>query len=288
MIKIKRVSDIYSKDFFLVDVLEGVSKTRSLILETDTNACPVLDNGILVGVVTVKDLLKAHPNRIIADAMNRELVTVPLEMPLWQVQGIFDKTGLDVLVVQEKEQICGVLPRNLLDIELGPHTDLLTGLYKSDYIYYQGARLLEKGQETCIVFIDLNNFGIIDKTYGHTIGDTILVEVSSLLKENIPLESFLCRYGGDEFVILLPEYLDQGVSFAYKLAETVDRHSFPRGIKVSISAGVIGGRRKHERIVDPWNTIENLMNIASLHSTEAKKGNTILSIADFQDLNEIA
>lgn len=288
MIPIKRVSDIYSKEFFLVDVLEGVSKTRSLILETGINACPVLDNGILVGVITVKDLLKAHPNRIIADAMNRELVTVPLEMPLWQVQGIFDKTALDVLVVQEKERICGVLPRNLLDIELGPHTDLLTGLYKSDYIYYQGARLLEKGQEICIVFIDLNNFGIIDKTYGHTTGDTILVEVSKLLKENIPLEAFLCRFGGDEFVILLPEYLDEGVSFAYKLAETVDRHSFPNGIKVSISAGVIGGRRKHERIADPWDIIENLMNIASLHSTEAKKGNTILSIADFQDSNEIA
>lgn len=288
MIQIMRVSDIYSKEFFSVDVLEGVSKTRSLILETGISACPVLDNGNLVGVITVKDLLKAHPNRIIADAMNRELVTVPLEMPLWQVQDIFDKTGLDVLVVREREQICGILSRNMLDIELGPHTDLLTGLYKSDYIYYQGARLLEKGQEICIVFMDLNNFGIIDKTYGHITGDTILVEVSKILKENIPPEAFLCRFGGDEFVVLLPVYLDEGVSLAYKLAETVDRHSFSNGIEVSISAGVIGGRRKHERIADPWDTIENLMNIASLHSTKAKKGNTVLSIADFQDLNEIA
>ncbi|HVJ50060.1 GGDEF domain-containing protein [Desulfitobacterium sp.] len=288
MINIKRVANIYSKKFPTVDVLDGVSKIRSFLLETGNCCCPVMDGGNLVGVITYKDLLRAHPNRIIADAMCREPVTVSAEMPLWQAKEIFEDTGLDVLLVQEEGRLSGILSRNLLDIQLGPHTDLLTGLYKSDYIYYHGARLLENKQEISIVFFDINNFGLIDKTYGHTVGDNILMEVSKLLTENISPEAFLCRFGGDEFAVLLPAHLDEGAALAYRLADIIGRHSFSHGIEISISAGVIGGRRHEERTDDPWNAMEKLINIASIKSTEAKKSNAILLTAEIQDTNEIA
>ena len=134
MINIKRVADIYSKEFYAVDVLDGVSKIRSFLLETENGCCPVMDEGDLVGVITYKDLLRTHPNRIIADAMQGEPITVPVEMPLWQVKEIFKETGLDVVLVQEEGRLSGILSRNLLEVQLGSHIDLLTGLYKSDYI----------------------------------------------------------------------------------------------------------------------------------------------------------
>ncbi|CAA7603326.1 diguanylate cyclase (GGDEF) domain protein [Acididesulfobacillus acetoxydans] len=288
MINIKRVANIYSKEFPAVDFLDGVSKSRSFLLKTGTSCCLVMDGGNLVGVITYKELLRAHPNRIIADVMCRELVTVPADMPLWQAQEVFEGTGLEVLLVQEDGELSGVLPRNLLEKHLGPHTDLLTGLYKSDYIYYHGVRLLENKQEISIAFFDINKFGIIDKTYGHTVGDVILIEVSRLLKDNIPAEAFLCRFGGDEFAVLLPAHLDEAVTFAYRLADIVDRHSFSHGIAISISAGVIGGRRHEERVDDPWDTMEKLMNVASLRSTEAKNSNATLLMTEIQGTNEIA
>lgn len=288
MINIKRVANIYAKEFSAVDVLDGVSKIRTFLLETGNSCCLVMDGGNLAGVITYKELLRAHPNRIIADAMCRELVTVPVEMPLWQAQELFEDTGLEVLLVQEDGQLSGILPRNILDKQLGPHTDLLTGLYKSDYIYYHGARLLENKQEISIVFFDINNFGIIDKTYGHTVGDIILIEVSRLLRENIPQEAFLCRFGGDEFVVLLPVHLDGASDLAYRLADIIERHSFSHGIEIGISAGVIGGRRHEERVDDPWNTMEKLINVASLRSTEAKRSNATLIMAEIQSSNEIA
>jgi diguanylate cyclase (GGDEF)-like protein len=274
MITIKRVADIYSKEFYAVDVLDGVSKIRSFLLETKNGCCPVMDEGDLVGVITYKDLLRTHPNRIIADAMQGEPVTVPAEMPLWQAKEIFEETGLDVFLVEEKGRLSGILSRNQLEIQLGSHIDLLTGLYKSDYIYYHGVRLLENKQEISIVFFDINNFGVIDKTYGHTVGDNILIEVSKLLRENTPSEAFLCRFGGDEFAVLLPAHLDEGAALAYRLADIIGRHSFVSGIEISIAAGAIGGRRCEERADDPWNTMEQLINIASLRSTEAKKSNS--------------
>jgi diguanylate cyclase (GGDEF)-like protein len=280
MINIKRVAHIYSKEFHAVDVLDGVLKIRSLLLEIENGCCPVMDDGNLVGVITYKELLRTHPNRIIADAMRRKPVTVSAEMPLWQAKELFEETGLDVFLVEEKGRLSGILPRNLLEIKLAAHIDLLTGLYKSDYLYYQGVRLLENKQEISILFFDVNNFGIIDKTFGHTVGDNILIEVSKLLRENTPLEGFLCRFGGDEFAVLLPAHLDEGAALAYRLADIIGRHSFTRGIEISISAGVIGGQRHEERADNPWHTMEQLINIASLRSTEAKKSNATLSMAE--------
>ena len=288
MINIKRVTDIYSKEFYSVDVLDGVSKIRSFLLETENDCCPVMDEGDLVGVITYKDLLRTHPNRIIADAMRGEPVTVPAEMSLWQAKEIFEETGADVVLVQEEGRLSGILSRNLLEIQLGSHIDLLTGLYKSDYIYYHGVRLLENKQEISVVFFDINNFGVIDKTYGHTVGDLILIDVSKLLRENTPSEAFLCRFGGDEFAILLPAHLDEGAALASCLANIIGRHSFARGIEVSISAGIVGGRRREERDDDPWNTMDQLINIASLRSTEAKKRNSSLLADENQCSNEIA
>lgn len=288
MINIKRVADIYSREFCAVDVLDGVSKIRSFLLETENGCCPVMDEGNLVGVITYKELLKTHPNRIIADAMRGEPVTVPAEMPLWQAKELFEETGLDVFLVEEEGRLSGILSRNLIEIQLGSHIDLLTGLYKSDYIYYHGVRLLENKQEISIVFFDINNFGVIDKTYGHTVGDIILIEVSKLLRENTPSGAFLCRFGGDEFAVLLPAHLDEGAALAYRLADIIGRHSFVRGIEISISAGAIGGRRHEERSDDPWNTMEQLINIASLRSTEAKKSNATLFMAEIQGEIEIA
>ena len=288
MINIRRVEHIYSKEFYTVDVLDGVSKIRTLLLEIENGCCPVMDDGNLVGVITYKELLRTHPNRIIADAMRGKPVTVSAEMPLWQAKELFDETGLDVFLVEEKGLLSGILLRNLLEVQLGSHIDSLTGLYKSDYIYYHGVRLLENKQEISILFFDINKFGLIDKTFGHTVGDNILIEVSKLLRENAPSEAFLCRFGGDEFAVLLPAHLDTGAALAYHLADIIGRHSFTCGIEISISAGVIGGRRHEDRADDPWHTMEQLINIASLRSTEAKKTNATLSIADIQVGDEIA
>ncbi|SPF40555.1 Diguanylate cyclase (fragment) [Candidatus Desulfosporosinus infrequens] len=195
---------------------------------------------------------------------------------------------MEAVLVQEEGRLSGILPRNLLEIQLGSHIDLLTGLYRSDYIYYHGVRLLEDKQEISIVFFDINNFGVIDKTYGHTVGDIILIEVSRLLRENTPSEAFLCRFGGDEFAVLLPAYLDEGAALAYRLTDIVGQHSFSHDIDVSVSAGVTGGRRHEERDDDPWSTMEQLITIASLRSTEAKKSNATLITVGNQPINEIA
>ena len=88
-------------------------------------------------------------------------------------------------------------------------TDDCTGLYNARHLYktleaevYRSARF---GYEFTVLFIDLDYFKRINDTHGHLIGSKLLAEVGYTIKANLRLIDFAFRYGGDEFVILLPQ-----------------------------------------------------------------------------------
>lgn len=86
--------------------------------------------------------------------------------------------------------------------------DLLTGLYNRNFFNETIVRDIQKARrqhETLsMILIDINNFKNINDTYGHLHGDGVLRECAQLLKLSVRKSDFLCRYGGDEFVIVTP------------------------------------------------------------------------------------
>src|ERR1700739_796189 len=88
-------------------------------------------------------------------------------------------------------------------------TDDCTGLYNARHLYktletevYRSSRF---GYEFSVLFIDLDHFKRVNDTHGHLVGSKLLAEVGMHLKRHLRLIDYAFRYGGDEFVILLPQ-----------------------------------------------------------------------------------
>jgi diguanylate cyclase (GGDEF)-like protein len=88
-------------------------------------------------------------------------------------------------------------------------TDDVTNLYNSRHLHFiletEIYRSQRYGYEFSVIFIDLDFFKNVNDSHGHLIGSKLLAEIGSVMKANCRLIDFAFRYGGDEFVILLPQ-----------------------------------------------------------------------------------
>lgn len=84
-------------------------------------------------------------------------------------------------------------------------TDELTGVANRRALFRQAEAILGAGRSVCVVLFDLDRFKQVNDTYGHLMGDRILADVAASLKANTRIGDVIARYGGDEFVLLLPE-----------------------------------------------------------------------------------
>jgi GAF domain-containing protein len=86
--------------------------------------------------------------------------------------------------------------------------DPLTGLYNRRYLQEildrEIRRAIRSEQALGILMLDLDHFKNFNDTYGHDAGDAVLRETASFLVRSIRAEDFVCRYGGEEFVVILP------------------------------------------------------------------------------------
>jgi len=124
-------------------------------------------------------------------------------------------------------------------------TDDCTGLYNARHLYktldtevYRSARF---GYEFSVLFIDLDHFKDVNDTHGHLIGSKLLAEIGYLIKAQLRLIDFAFRYGGDEFVVVLPQTSkDSALVVAKRLQEGFRASSFCReeGLNLNVRASI--------------------------------------------------
>ncbi len=125
-------------------------------------------------------------------------------------------------------------------------TDSLTGLYNRRYLMKSLDQEMERtrrtGLPTSLIMLDLDHFKRFNDTYGHQFGDTVLQRVAHIFKDSVRKLDIPCRYGGDEFALLLPgTRLPQAVRLAERLKETLARYREKmqeRPARVTASFGV--------------------------------------------------
>lgn len=122
-------------------------------------------------------------------------------------------------------------------------TDPLTKLHNRKWIMdlfrQEYKRTRRDNAKLSVAVIDIDNFKNINDTYGHQTGDAVLAEIGRIIKERIRETDRAGRFGGEEFIILLPNTNNEG---ATKVAENIRaevERSNPSGIHVTISAGIV-------------------------------------------------
>jgi diguanylate cyclase (GGDEF)-like protein len=92
-------------------------------------------------------------------------------------------------------------------------TDDVSGFHNTRYLHRYLDRLIDAGSnkptEACLVFFDLDNFKRLVDTHGHLLGSKVLKEVAQVVHEQLGEDDRLVRYGGDEFIVILPRQSKQ-------------------------------------------------------------------------------
>lgn len=113
-------------------------------------------------------------------------------------------------------------------------TDHLTGLRTRGYFEQQLEleikRSERKQEEFALLMLDIDNFKILNDTYGHNIGDQVLREIAKVLMQDMREVDTVARYGGEEFVIILPETTEaEGQAVAERIRNAVAQATFLSG-----------------------------------------------------------
>ncbi len=127
-------------------------------------------------------------------------------------------------------------------------TDAVTGIHNRRHAYHLALKEFNRarryGRALSVIVVDVDHFKGVNDTYGHAAGDRVLQYLADLCRKSLRDIDILGRFGGEEFVIILPETeLSGGIAVAERLRENIARMAVhvPRGIiSVTVSAGVAG------------------------------------------------
>lgn len=156
-------------------------------------------------------------------------------------------------------------------------TDDVTGLFNARHLYTMLEEQVNAGQVFSLMFVDLDRFKSVNDTHGHLIGSRLLAEIGGLMKRSLGPNNAAFRYGGDEFVALLPgmgKAAASGTTLA--LREDLRSSRFLEGASLSLSVSGSFGLATYPEDGD---TVATILRAADTMMYEAKVTRDNISVA---------
>jgi diguanylate cyclase len=175
------------------------------------------DSGKIIGVITQNEILRLLNNK-------------------WME--LIKERGEELSKINEK------LIKNTSSLEESASKDYLTNLYNrrkfNTVINYEISQIKRhKQRNLSIILLDIDDFKAINDTYGHDIGDKVLIDIAKILQISSRDSDIISRWGGEEFVIALPETsIERGLIVAEKIRKSIEYFIFPEDIQITSSLGI--------------------------------------------------
>ena len=151
------------------------------------------------------------------------------------IQNTLDKFRMKTEIKQAMEKMAELSTKDEL-------TDLYNRRYFMESAEREAAGSARYGQDLSLLMLDLDLFKQINDRYGHQAGDTALKQTARLLKESIRRYDVACRFGGEEFALVMPNTcLSDARSFCERLRKKFERMTIPyesKEIRITVSIGV--------------------------------------------------
>lgn len=195
-------------------------------MSIDTNCAPaglrwLLKIGIVQGVLVVTGL-SIVLSLMLTGLYLRFVVVPPVPFERWVPIAIVVPSVVAPLVSSAVLTLAYRLLMAKAALDLAVRTDCLTGIGNRRAFIEQAdremARFRRHGRAFSIIIFDLDHFKALNDRHGHSAGDQALVDVANLCKSLLRRSDLLCRWGGEEFIALLPE---TSLADAVQVAETL-------------------------------------------------------------------
>lgn len=183
--------------------------------------------------------------------------------------------SLELEVVQRTSELT-ISQQRLLQLA---NEDDLTGLLNRRAFMARATdvitQAMQQGKPLSLVLFDVDHFKLINDQHGHATGDDVLKAIAQAVRQNSRAEDLLCRYGGEEFVMLLPmTRADAAETLVQRLRMAINElrlsGSEGRALQVSVSIGLVALGNPAQQIVDPVKMLDQILSQADSAMYEVK------------------
>jgi diguanylate cyclase (GGDEF)-like protein/putative nucleotidyltransferase with HDIG domain len=191
-----------------------------------------------------RDTLEAAQVKLLCPIVSRGRLIAILALSKKQPRGYYSRDDTDMLMTMAHEAAVVVENAQLYaKAKQRANTDELTGLFNHRFFHErlgeEIARCSRFGKIFSLVFMDMDLFKHYNDAYGHLQGDKVLEKIGTIINQSVRAIDISCRYGGDEFAILMPESsLESAAKVAERIRKGIESQTDLMGMPLTCSIGI--------------------------------------------------
>lgn len=207
-----------------------------------------LSFSLLVCLLVIVVLIAVLIDSYMEELQKSEQYLIALEEKNKEIEAknrMLEKSNAEIIEAKVKaEQLNKLLYEEKQKLKQLTITDYLTGVFNKRFITSYLKEEIEASQEEdnklTIAMVDIDNFKCINDEYGHLFGDYVLQRIVEAIKSNLRQNDIVGRYGGDEFLIILPGTgKEEGHAIMERVRQKILELEWENDLLVTISGGVI-------------------------------------------------